>query len=348
MENSTKPYWIETEDWHTAGEPFRIVRTLPAGITTTGSTVRERRLNIMSDPNHPLQTLRKTLCHEQRGHADMYGGFITPPDDEGAAFGVLFWHKDGFSTACGHGTIALGCWAISSGLVKGPEGGNGQVDVKIDVPSGRVNARVTMTGGKIMHVAFINVPSFHITSGLPVQLASGDITVDLAFGGAVYASVEAKTFGLQVEPEHYDKFIAIGREIKASLGTRGHFGAYNDLYGTIFYDRIDNKGGEGERAVTQRNVTVFADGAIDRSPCGSGTASRVATMYAKNELIKGQKFVHHSIVSTTFEAGVGEEAKSETEWPGCRPEIVGMAHLVGLCRFYIDEADPTFPGFVFR
>lgn len=108
--NTTRmtPFWINTEDWHTAGEPFRIVDKLPSGYLPEDRTVAEKRLSIMKDPAHPLDTLRQSLCHEPRGHADMYGGFITPPNDSGAHFGVLFWHKDGFSTACGHGTIALG------------------------------------------------------------------------------------------------------------------------------------------------------------------------------------------------------------------------------------------------
>lgn len=102
------PYWLATEDWNTAGEPFRIVKNLPSGHLTKDLTVSQQRLAIVETPAHPLNLLRKTLCHEPRGHADMYGAFITPPDDPGAHFGVLFWHKDGFSTACGHETIALG------------------------------------------------------------------------------------------------------------------------------------------------------------------------------------------------------------------------------------------------
>src|SRR5947209_18440092 len=100
------------------------------------------------------------LCHEPRGHADMYGGLIVPPDDDGAAFGVLFWHKDGYSTACGHGTIALGAWAVESGRVTAPE--DGQVEVPIDVPSGRVVAVVSCRAGQVKSVAFRNVPAYVI------------------------------------------------------------------------------------------------------------------------------------------------------------------------------------------
>lgn len=128
-----QPFWQKTEDYHTAGEPFRIVASLPPNILTKGLTVSQQRHLITTTPSHPLDLLRQSLCHEPRGHADMYGGFITPPDDSGAHFGVLFFHKDGFSTACGHGTIALGYWAVANGIVEVRTGG--EVDVVVDVPS---------------------------------------------------------------------------------------------------------------------------------------------------------------------------------------------------------------------
>jgi hypothetical protein len=121
------PAWatvgVRTVDYHTAGEPFRIVPEPPVAIP--GATVAERRANAIGDPD--VDGLRQVLCFEPRGHADMYGGFVTPPDDDGAAFGVLFWHKDGFSTACGHGTIALGAWAVESGRVTADPSGTTDV-----------------------------------------------------------------------------------------------------------------------------------------------------------------------------------------------------------------------------
>jgi len=110
---------VDTVDYHTGGEPFRIVAESPVPIP--GNSVADRRARAIADP--AVDGLRQLLCFEPRGHADMYGGFITPPDDAGADFGVLFWHKDGFSTACGHGTIALGVWAVDSGRVVPDPGG---------------------------------------------------------------------------------------------------------------------------------------------------------------------------------------------------------------------------------
>ena len=138
------PSTIRALDYHTAGEPFRIVTDPPVPIP--GRTVAERRARAIEDP--AVQGLRAVLCSEPRGHADMYGGFIVPPDDQGADLGVLFWHKDGFSTACGHGTIALGVWAVETGRVAAPR--TGTVDVVIDVPSGRVTARVHRQDARVI------------------------------------------------------------------------------------------------------------------------------------------------------------------------------------------------------
>src|SRR6476660_7040084 len=125
---------IETTDYHTAGEPFRIVDA--GAVEIAGKTVRDRR--DYARGSEEVDRVRRMLCHEPRGHADMYGCFLVPPDDDGADLGVLFWHKDGYSTACGHGTIALGAWAVETGQVAATE--TGSIDVVIDVPSGRVTA----------------------------------------------------------------------------------------------------------------------------------------------------------------------------------------------------------------
>ena len=155
---------IATTDYHTAGEPFRIVAE--GGVQVPGATVAERRVRAAATED--VDRVRRLLCHEPRGHADMYGGFLVPPDDDGADLGVLFWHKDGYSTACGHGTIALGAWAVESGRVAAPPGGEGDVDVTIDVPSGRVVARVRCRAGAVESVAFRNVPSFVVARGVRV------------------------------------------------------------------------------------------------------------------------------------------------------------------------------------
>ncbi|KAF1923532.1 Diaminopimelate epimerase-like protein [Didymella exigua CBS 183.55] len=342
LDNMASPYWIQTEDWHTAGEPFRIVAQLPSGSLPDAPSVAERRLVILNIPNHPLEILRQQLCHEPRGHSDMYGGFITPPDDPGAHFGVLFWHADGFSTACGHGTMALGYWAVTQGLVKAPKG-DGVVDVVVDVPSGRVVAAITVKQGKPVHADFVNVLSYQLERDLSVQVPSRgiSITANLTFGGAVYATVDAAQFGLRVEPKNANQFIDLGREIKKTLGTRAQYGTH-DCYGVIFYHEDDATADP----VRQTNVTVFADGQIDRSPCGSGTCARLAVLSAEGRVTAGRsRLIHSSIVGSTFEGNILSEEKSPIEGgaTACIPRVRGCANLVGRMNFFIDLEDPVRP-----
>src|SRR4051794_28981775 len=150
----------------------------------------------------------------------MYGCFPVAPDDAGADLGVLFWHKDGWSTACGHGTIALGAWAVDSGLVAAAA--DGETEIAIDVPSGRVGARVRCAGGAVQAVTFRNVPAYALARGVPVETSRGRVAVDVAYGGAIYASLPAAAAGLSVTPEHYGALIALGREVKAALAGTEH------------------------------------------------------------------------------------------------------------------------------
>src|SRR3954447_11243319 len=202
---------IATTDYHTAGEPFRIVAEPPVALP--GATVAARRALALTDPG--AQHLRQGLCFEPRGHADMYGGLVVPPDDDGAALGVLFWHKDGFSTACGHGTIALGAWAVDTGRVPAPD--DGSVDVVVDVPSGRVTARVHRAAGRVDAVDFVNVPSWVVARDVPVATSRGPVAVTVAYGGAIYATLAAADLGLAVTPASLGDLIALGREIKWAL-----------------------------------------------------------------------------------------------------------------------------------
>ncbi|WP_440712548.1 proline racemase family protein [Gordonia sp. FQ] len=340
-EPSNRP--VRTVDYHTAGEPFRIVAEPPVPID--GDTVANRRVSAVDDAG--VDGLRKLLCFEPRGHADMYGGFLTPPDDDGAHLGVLFWHKDGFSTACGHGTIALGVWAVESGLVAPSP--TGVTDVVVDVPSGRVTARVHSDGDRIGAVDFVNVPSYRLAADVTVNTSRGPLTVDIAFGGAIYAHLDAASVGLTVTPEHYQDLIALGREIKWKLNDTPlarHPGdpRLSGIYGTIIYEDLPaTESGDPH----QRNVTIFADGEVDRSPCGSGTCSRVAVLAAQGALAPGQTLVHDSIVGTRFHATIVEETVAEG-FPAVIPQVTGMAYRTGRSEFELDPDDPLGVGFVLR
>jgi proline racemase len=336
------PSTIATKDYHTGGEPFRIVVDPPVPIP--GSTVAERRARAIE--NADVQGLRALLCSEPRGHADMYGGFIVPPDDDGAHLGVLFWHKDGFSTACGHGTIALGVWAVESGRVVAPV--TGSVDVVIDVPSGRVTARVHREEARVVAVDFVNVPSWVVATDVPVTTSRGEVRVSVAYGGAIYATLPAAQLGLSVTPARLSELIALGREIKWALNDTQHAQHPSDprltgIYGTIWVDDL----GDGAGQVHQRNVTVFADGEVDRSACGSGTCARLAVLTAEGRLPAGTVLRHDSIVGSTF-TGTVLGAIDVDGHPAVIPQVTGMAYRTGTHVFSIDPHDPLVPGFLLR
>lgn len=329
---------VATTDYHTAGEPFRIVSE--AVPVLSGSTVAERRVHAIANEGG-IDDLRRLLVNEPRGHADMYGGFIVPADDAGAHFGVLFWHKDGFSTACGHGTIALGVWATETGLVESVP--TGVTEVRIDVPSGRVRALVERRDGELVRATFENVPSYVIARGVEVSTSRGEVRADLSYSGAIYASVLASDVGLTVMPEHYTELIAVGREVKWALNDHELAQHADDrlsgVYGTILFDELDPTP-NGPR---QRNITVFADGEVDRSPCGSGTGARVALLADSGSLTPEQVLTHDSVIGSTF---LARWRRGERET--VIPEVAGTAYLTGQHSFVLDPADVVGLGFTLR
>lgn len=321
---------IAATDYHTAGEPFRIVAE--GAVEIPGDSVLERRDHAAA--SEEVDRVRRLLCHEPRGHADMYGCFVVPPDDGGADLGALFWHKDGYSTACGHGTIALGAWAVESGRVDAPA--DGEVDVTIDVPSGRVVARVECRGGAVQRVAFRNVPSYVVARDVP----AGGVRVDVAYGGAIYAFVPASRLGLPVAADALPELIRAGRDIKAALAGSDVAAHSEDprlsgVYGTVIHEQV------GPRH--HRNVVVFADGEVDRSPTGSATSARTALLADAGEIADGQPWRNDSIVGTSFDARViGRDAR------GVLTEVRGMAFRTGEHRFVLDPRDELGTGFVLR
>jgi len=321
---------VETVDYHTAGEPFRIV---------TGGVEKLRGKSIMDKRRYALEHLdlvRELLVFEPRGHADMYGCFVTEPEDEGAELGVVFFHNAGYSTACGHGTIALVTWAIESSKIHPVEP---ETSVVVDVPSGRLNTVATVKDGRVQSVRFRNVPSFVLADGLRLQVGGRQVQVAVAYGGAFYAIVSADAFEIPVEPAYLPRFIELGREIKAAVEAEREVlhpltPELRGVYGVIFTQG-------------KRNVTVFADGEVDRSPCGSGTSARLALMDQRGELPRGSTLMHESIVATRFSGRVvGDERVGD--FPAVITEVEGSAHFTGNHEFVLMGQDPLGTGFLLR
>jgi len=201
----------------------------------------------------------------------------------------------------------------------------------------------------VVGVDFINVPSYVLHRDVRVPTSRGDVVVDVVYGGAIYAHLEASSVGLSVTPENYTELIAIGREVKHRLNGSEYAVHPEDerlsgIYGTIVFDDL---GCTEDGELRQRNVTVFADGEVDRSPCGSGTASRVANLASAGRLVPGQDLVHESIVGTVFRARIVAEL-SVGDRQAVVPEVSGMAYRTGRHTFELDPADPLGEGFVLR
>jgi proline racemase len=321
---------VTTVDYHTAGEPFRIVS---GGVPSLrGGTIMEKRRYALEHVDH----IRQLLVFEPRGHADMYGGFVTDPEDDGAQLGVVFFHNAGYSTACGHGTIALVTWAIDTAMVPvtGPS-----TEVVVDVPSGRLRTVAALHEGRVQSVRFRNVPSFVLIDHVTVRAAGRSTDVAVAYGGAFYAIVPAERFELPIEPVYVARFIELGRDIKAAVEAERDIAhpfqpEIEGIYGVMFT--------EGNR-----NVTVFADGEVDRSPCGSGTSARLALMDQRGELASGTTLMHESVIGGRFASRVvGKDRVGD--FPAVITEVEGSAHLTGFHQFVLDADDPIGTGFLIR
>jgi len=295
-----------------------------------GATILDKRRDALTR----LDDARRLLVFEPRGHADMYGCFVVEPDDTEADLGVIFFHNAGYSTACGHGTIALVTWALDEGIVGRVEG---ETRVVVDVPSGRLETWARVENGRVRSVRFRNVPSYVWAEGLDVD----GRTVDVAFGGAFYACVEE-----QVEPRELPRLIELGRELKRALEAEHEIvhpvePDLRDVYGAIFWQD------EGDDPFTQRNVTVFADGEVDRSPCGSGTSARLALLDRSGRLPRGEELRHLSIVGSEFRGCVVADAEVAGT-PAVVTEVTGSAFRTGEHRFELDPDDPVGTGFLLR
>ncbi|MGL3805368.1 proline racemase family protein [Paeniglutamicibacter sp. R2-26] len=332
------PIQISSIDYHTGGEPFRIVTDGYGELA--GGTVAERRVSAQN--SSMAEKVRQLLVQEPRGHTDMYGCFITEPDDPAASFGAVFWHKDGYSTACGHGTMALGVWAVEEGIVDSDP--NGTTVVVIDVPSGRVAAHVESSDGIVRGVTFENVPSYLVAQDLKVEVDGRRYTVDLAYGGAIYACLDVAQLDLAITKENYSELRAIGRAVKWAcndLPEAQHPDArQSGVYGTILFQKLKDL----PTGPHQVNMTVFADGEVDRSPCGSGTSARLACLAATGEL-KDNSLKHDSIVGSTFIGMVRPHGVSGSGFPAVIPVVTGMAHRTGRHQFDLNPDDELGTGF---
>jgi trans-L-3-hydroxyproline dehydratase len=329
---------IRTVDAHAEGEPLRVIFDgMPA---LRGNTILERR----RFAREHCDALRTALMWEPRGHADMYGCILTDAVSDDADFGVLFLHNEGYSTMCGHGIIAVTTVVLETGLFTAlaPE-----TVLRIDTPAGLVTTRATVVDGHVKSVAFENVASFVSQLDAVVDVpVLGHVRYDLAYGGAFYAYVNAGDLGLKLDAQNARQLIDSGMAIKRAIMQSRSIEHPTDpdlgfLYGTIFI------GAPASPDSHSRNVCVFADGEVDRSPTGTGVSGRLAIHHARGEIDIGQTLHIESIIGTRFSGRVIRNS-SVGRHPAIVPEVAGRAFLTGRHEFRLDRADPLVHGFFIR
>ena len=338
--------WTPPQDWisiktveaHAAGEPLRvIVEGLPP---LPGNTILEKRRYLKNN----WDTLRTALMWEPRGHADMYGAIITEPNSRENDIGVIFLHNEGYSTMCGHGIIGLTTVLLETGIIDKP-GSN--PTIKMDTPAGLVTATAHRTGERVNSVSFLNVPSFVYSSNQIVEVPGiGTVHYDIAFGGAFYAFVNADEVKVGLEAQDFHRLIDLGRRIKKAVMEKQPIvhpfeEDLSFLYGTIFVGKPLQPGHHS------RNVCIFADGEVDRSPTGTGVSARMALHYFKDELSVDQPATIESIIGTCFTGRVASLTKFGP-YEAVIPEVLGSANIVGKCEWLLDPKDPLRDGFILR
>lgn len=326
-------------DMHTGGEPLRIITSgypeLPRG------TILQKRAYVRDHLDH----LRRILMFEPRGHSDMYGALLVEPDLPGADLAVLFMHNEGYSTMCGHAIIALGRYAVDQGLVEA-EGDSAKVN--IECPCGMVRAEVAMRDGKAADVSFESVPSFLFARDQQLTLENrGQISFDIAYGGAFYALADAHQFGLQFGRDPVSAFVEAADQLTRAVQATTPL-SHPDadelafLYGSILTDGRDAFSDQ-----PTRNVCVFAERQVDRSPTGSGVTARLAAMHACGQIAPGEARIFESIIGSRF---MGSVASATTcgPHPAVTALVAGRAFYAGRAEFTVEQDDPLAAGFLVR
>lgn len=331
---------ISVIDTHTAGEAARLVT---AGIPKIpGKDMVEKKQYFIEH----LDDVRKSVMFEPRGHQDMFGAFLLPPTKEEADFGLVFMDTGGYLNMCGHNTIAAVTAAVETGMVDVEEGAT-EKEVVVETPAGLIyaTAKLKDKGGKVKEVSFKNVESFLYKRDVELDVEGvGHIKFDISFGGSFFCIISADQLGLEVKPENASKLKEAGLKIRDAINTNIEI-QHPTLEHIKTVDLVEIYDKPSHPEATFKNVVVFGDGNIDRSPCGTGTSAKLATLYAKGELKPGEPFVYESILGTLFKGRIVEERKL-ADFDAIIPEITGSGYILGFSNYVYDPDDSLTYGFL--
>ena len=331
---------ISVIDTHTAGEAARLVT---AGIPKIpGKDMVEKKQYFIDH----LDDVRKSVMFEPRGHQDMFGAFLLPPTKEEADFGLVFMDTGGYLNMCGHNTIAAVTAAVETGMVDVEEGAT-EKEVVVETPAGLIYATAKLKDnvGKVKEVSFRNIESFLYKRDVELDVEGvGHIKFDISFGGSFFCIISADQLGLEVKPENASKLKEAGLKIRDAINANIEI-QHPTLEHIKTVDLVEIYDKPSHPEATYKNVVVFGDGNIDRSPCGTGTSAKLATLYAKGELKPGEPFVYESILGTLFKGRIVEERKL-ADFDAVIPEITGSGYILGFSNYVYDPDDSLTYGFL--
>ena len=331
---------ISVIDTHTAGEAARLVT---AGVPKIpGKDIVEKKQYLIDN----LDDLRKSVMFEPRGHQDMFGAFLLPPTKEEADFALIFMDTGGYLNMCGHNTIAAVTAAVETGMVDVEEGAT-EKEVVVETPAGLIyaTAKLKDNGVKVKEVSFRNVESFLYKRDVELDVEGvGHIKFDISFGGSFFCILSADQLGLEVKPENASKLKEAGLKIRDAVNANIEI-QHPTLSHIKSVDLVEIYDKPSHPEATYKNVVVFGDGNIDRSPCGTGTSAKLATLYAKGELKPGEPFVYESILGTLFKGRIVEERKL-ADFDAIIPEITGSGYILGFSNYVYDPDDALTYGFL--
>ncbi|AKN33258.1 proline racemase [Clostridium carboxidivorans P7] len=325
-------------DSHTMGEPTRIV---VGGVPNIpGKTMPEKKAYLEEN----LDYVRTAIMLEPRGHNDMFGSIITQPTSEEADLGIIFMDGGGYLNMCGHGSIGAATVAVEEGMVEVTEP---VTKITLEAPAGLVKANVKVENGKAKEVSIVNVPAFLYKRNVEVDVPGiGKVSMDISFGGSFFAIVKAENLGIEICPSNAQKIIEIGMKVIKAVNEQVEI-QHPTLPHIKTVDLCEIYGPAKSADATLQNAVVFGQGQLDRSPCGTGTSAKLATLYAKGELKINEDFIYESILETKFRGRVLEETKVG-DFDAIIPEITGSAFITGHNQFFIDPEDPVKHGFILK
>ena len=327
---------LQVVDAHTVGEFCRVV--IGGFPEPEGNTMIEKKKWMEHNYDH----VRTALMFEPRGHHDMFGAFLCEPIHEEADLGVIFMDTGGYLNMCGHCTIGAVTVAIEAGLVESHEGEN---SVVLDAPAGLIRTTAIVKDGKVENVTLTNVPAFVYKENLSVTVDGQEIPFTISFGGSFFALVDTTKLNIgEINPKTVPEYTKLGMKMMEIINKE--IPVKHPLLDIDTVDLVEFYGPTpNPDKATMRNVVVFGDAQADRSPCGTGTSAKLATLHGWGELGIGEEFIYESFMGTRFKGVIKEETKIG-DYDAVIPMITGSAYLTGVATYLIDSTDPLKYGFL--